>query len=47
VATLVNGWREAGAHEVTFDGSALASGMYFMQMQAGDYAGMQKMVLIK
>jgi len=25
---LVDGWREAGAHEVTFDGSKLASGIY-------------------
>jgi hypothetical protein len=47
VNTLVNGWREAGTHEVTFEGSALASGMYFVQMQAGEYAGVQKMMLLK
>jgi uncharacterized delta-60 repeat protein len=47
VTTLVNGWREAGTHEVTFDGSALASGMYFVRMQAGEYLAIQKIVLVK
>lgn len=47
VTDLVNGWREAGTHEVTFDGSGLASGIYFTRLQAGDYVGMQKLVLLK
>jgi hypothetical protein len=47
VAALVDGWREAGAHEVTFDGSGLAAGVYFVRMQAGDFSAVQKMVLIK
>ena len=47
VAELVNGWREAGQHEVTFDASNLASGMYFYQIQAGDYSAVRKMVLVK
>jgi hypothetical protein len=47
VATLVNGWRDAGTHEVTFDGSGLASGMYFVKMQAGEYTAVQKMMLLK
>jgi hypothetical protein len=47
VATLVDGWRAAGAHEVTFDGQGLASGMYFVKMMAGDYVSVQKMVLLK
>ena len=29
VATLVNGMKEAGAYTATFDGSRVASGMYF------------------
>jgi predicted outer membrane repeat protein len=28
VATLVEGWRDAGEHQVTFDGSKLVSGVY-------------------
>jgi len=47
VATLVNGWREAGVHEVTFDGSGLASGVYLVRMEAGEVAQVMKLVLLK
>ncbi len=47
VAELVNGWRNAGVHEVTFDASGLASGMYFYRIEAGDYSSVRKMVLVK
>ncbi|RJP77712.1 MAG: T9SS C-terminal target domain-containing protein [Candidatus Zixiibacteriota bacterium] len=47
VATLVNGWREAGVHEVTFDGSGLASGVYLVRMEAGEVSQVQKLVLLK
>ena len=36
VATILEGWRPAGYHEVTFDGSHLGSGLYFYRIQAGD-----------
>ncbi len=44
---LVDGWREAGSHEVTFDGSGLPSGVYFARLQAGGYIAVKKMVLMK
>jgi hypothetical protein len=47
VATLVDGCREAGEHQVTFDGSKLASGLYFVRMQAGEFLVVQKIVLMK
>lgn len=47
VAQLVNGWRNAGAQEVTFDGSKLASGVYLYRLTAGDFAASGKMVLMK
>ena len=47
VATLVDGWRSAGEHELTWDAGDLPSGMYFAKLQAGEYVGVQKMVLIK
>jgi hypothetical protein len=47
VTELVNGWRSAGVHEVTFDGSGLASGVYIYQIQAGDFNDMGKMLLLK
>lgn len=47
VATLVDGWREAGTHMVIFDGSNLASGIYFYQLNAGEFSGNGKMILMK
>jgi hypothetical protein len=47
VAELVNGWRDAGAHNVTFDASTLASGLYFYRIEAGGFTDVKKMVLVK
>ncbi len=47
VKELVNGWRDAGVHEVTFDGTGLASGIYVYQLQVGDFTASGKMVLMK
>ncbi len=47
VAQLVNGSRPAGVHEVTWDASQQASGMYFCRIQAGDFTAIKKMMLVK
>jgi hypothetical protein len=47
VAELVKGWREAGAHEVTFDATGLPSGIYLARLQAGELTAVQKLVLLK
>ncbi|RJP81844.1 MAG: T9SS C-terminal target domain-containing protein [Candidatus Zixiibacteriota bacterium] len=47
VATLVDGWKPAGAHETTFDGAGLASGIYLVRLEAGDFTQIQKLVLLK
>ncbi|RJP81718.1 MAG: T9SS C-terminal target domain-containing protein [Candidatus Zixiibacteriota bacterium] len=47
VAALVDGWREAGSHEVTFDAAALASGIYFARLDAEGQSSVQKLVLLK
>ncbi|RJP77052.1 MAG: T9SS C-terminal target domain-containing protein [Candidatus Zixiibacteriota bacterium] len=47
VAALVNGWREAGAHKVTFDASGLPSGIYFARLSAGNLTQTQKLILLK
>jgi len=47
VATLVNGWRDAGRHATTFDGSSLASGMYLYHLRAGNHTATGKMMLLK
>jgi hypothetical protein len=47
VAQLVNGLRAAGAHQVTFDGSSLSSGVYLYTLTAGSQTATGKMVLMK
>lgn len=47
VETLVNGRENAGEHVVTFDGSKLASGVYFYRLEAAGKILEHKMVLIK
>jgi len=47
VATLVDGYRDAGYHQVTFDANGMASGMYLLKMQADDFNAVSKLLLIK
>jgi hypothetical protein len=47
VATLVQGEQDAGYHEVRFDASGMASGVYFCRMQAGAYVESRKLLLIR
>lgn len=47
VATLIDKNLGAGYHEVSFDGSSLASGAYLYRMQAGDFVQTKKLMLIK
>lgn len=47
VTTVVGGWRDVGAHQITFDGSALPSGIYLARLTAGDWSAVQKLVLMK
>ncbi|MFT5142994.1 MAG: YVTN family beta-propeller protein, partial [Thalassolituus oleivorans] len=47
VQTLVNGPMDAGYHSVQFNAERLASGIYLYRIQAGAYAKVQRMVLMK
>lgn len=47
VATLVDGPVAAGRHEVQFDASRLASGVYVYRMEAGQFSDLRKMILVK
>lgn len=47
VATLVDDVQPAGVHSMNFDGSNLASGIYFCQLRSGEFAATRKMVLVK
>jgi hypothetical protein len=44
---LVNEVKPAGSYLVDFDGSNLASGVYYYRIEAGSYISVKKMILIK
>ncbi len=47
IARLFEGELEAGYHDARFNGTGVASGVYFYQMQAGDFVLTKKLVLVK
>jgi len=47
ILELENGFKKAGSHEVIFDGSGLASGLYFYKLEAGEFNAVKRMLLIK
>ena len=47
VVTLVGGEVEAGYHEVTFDASEFASGVYLYRLTTGDYVQTRKVVVLR
>jgi len=47
IETLTNGNYPAGDHAVVFDGTDLASGLYFYRLQTGQFSDTKKMLLIK
>jgi hypothetical protein len=47
VKTLVNKVEQPGSYQVQFDGSNLASGVYFYRLSAGSYTKTMKLMLLK
>ena len=47
VADLIDEFRNAGTHTVTFDASRLATGIYFYKLTAGNFNQVRKMMLVK
>jgi hypothetical protein len=47
VSVLVDERKDAGVYEVKFDGSNLASGVYFYRLHAGDFVQSKRLVLLK
>ncbi|MDH3426682.1 MAG: T9SS type A sorting domain-containing protein, partial [Acidimicrobiia bacterium] len=47
VATVVDGWKDAGEHRATFVADGLPSGVYFLQLVSGSEKVTTKAVLLK
>ncbi len=47
VATLVEGMRAAGAHDVTLDTAKLAAGVYFYELRAGAWTQSRHLVVVR
>ena len=47
ISVLVNERKDAGVHEVQFDGSNLASGVYFYRLQAGEFTQTRRLLLLR
>ena len=47
ISRLVDGFKPAGIYEAVFDGSELASGVYFARLTVGEFQAAQKLLLIR
>jgi hypothetical protein len=47
IATLINGFKIAGEHEVKWQAQGLPSGVYFYRLQAGGFSEIKKLILQK
>jgi hypothetical protein len=47
VSVLVDERKDAGVYEVRFDGSNLASGVYFYRLHAGNFVATKRLLLLK
>jgi hypothetical protein len=47
VKTLISERQNAGSHSVTFNASALPSGVYFYRLESGTYSEVKKLVVLK
>ena len=45
--TIVSKYQPAGNYHINFDGTDLASGVYFYQLIAGNYMSVKRMILLK
>jgi hypothetical protein len=47
ITTMINQTLKEGIYETSFNASSLPSGIYFVKLQAGNFTGINKIVLVK
>ena len=47
VLSVVDGFKNAGYHQATIDGTTLSSGVYFYRLTAGSFTDVKKLLLMK
>ncbi len=47
IATLVNEFKTAGYHSVTFDATGISSGVYYYKLEGNGFSKVMKMILVK
>jgi hypothetical protein len=47
ISEIVNGYFEAGVHQVNFDATVLSSGIYYYKMETPKFSQFRKMVVVK
>ena len=47
IATLVQETQRAGHHQVEWDASGFASGVYYYRIEAGEFVEVKKMILVR
>jgi len=47
VRNIIKGYYQAGYHNIIINADNLASGVYFLNMQTGDYTALKKIVLVR
>jgi hypothetical protein len=47
VDTLVDGWRAAGTHDVTWNAAGVASGVYFCRLDALGQTETRRLIVLK
>lgn len=47
VSILVNEKQDAGAHQIIFNASGLASGIYYYKIESGSFSSVKKMIVLK
>jgi hypothetical protein len=47
ITTLVDGVEDAGVKSIAWDAATAASGIYFYKLQAGEFVGVKKLIVLK